>query len=192
RLLPQLRRTPGNTEREVHAPFVPRVGQRFERIDVRSRARRAEELGSELRRRRGEDLDRHAFDGHAECAARVALDHGDDRRQPLEPIEYLLWSRRRHDDREVERDVRPTSCIAGGLAVEAGRDLLDERACPVEREPALMRTLLSFERREQPLLGLRPDARDALQPSGACRLAKLVRGSHAPPPPPPPPPLPPP
>src|SRR5262249_36204238 len=148
RLLAQLGRAPGNAERDVDALFVTRVRKRLERVDVRARARRADELGAGPRGLGDDDLDRHAFDGDAEPAVRVRRAAAADRLQLVDAIERLLWSRRRHDHREAERDGRPPSCVAGRLAADARGDLLDERARPVEGEPALLRTLLTVERRE--------------------------------------------
>ena len=68
RLLAQLRWTPREAERAVHA-LVRRLGQRLERLDVAGRAGRAQERSPEALRLGDDELDRHAFDRDPHGAA---------------------------------------------------------------------------------------------------------------------------
>ena len=78
RLLAQLRRTPRETERAVDRLLVGCVWERLERLDVRARAGRAHERGPVALRRGGDELDRHALDGHPQRPPLALLDDSDD------------------------------------------------------------------------------------------------------------------
>ena len=71
----------GTPSARVDRRLVGRVRQRLERRDVRGRARRPQQRGPEPLGLGGDELDRHALDGHADRAPLGLLDHRDDLRQ---------------------------------------------------------------------------------------------------------------
>ena len=76
------------------------------------------------------------------------------------------------DDREVERGIRPAARITCNLAAQRRRDLLEQRARPVQGHPFCGCGLPSrSSAAEQPLLRLRPDPGHRRQP--ACAAASL-------------------
>ena len=114
-------------------PRPRRSGSGSSALHERVRAGRAEELRPEARRRRRDDLDRHAVDGDADGAVVLPLDHRDDLGQRREPVEHGVRSVGRHDDREPLRRVAPAARVAGDLAAERVRDRACERPGAVER-----------------------------------------------------------
>ena len=74
-----------------------------------------------------------SFDGDADRAPLLALDHGNDQRQLLEPLQDRCWALRGADDREVEGRVPPATRISGRLSAERLGDRLDQRARMVEQ-----------------------------------------------------------
>ena len=102
RPLPQLGRAPWHAECRVHPLFAGTGGEVAERVDVRGRPGRAQQLRAEARRLGDDELDGDALDRDSHRAARRALEHRDDRRQPLERIEHGLRLGCRAHDGEVE------------------------------------------------------------------------------------------
>ena len=123
RRLAQLGRAPGEAERARRPPASSGAsGQRLERRDVRRRAGRAHQRGAEALGRGGDELDRHALDGHADRAPLVLLDHRDDLRQRGEAREHGRRIGRGADHGELLARVAPAAHVAGRLAVERGGD----------------------------------------------------------------------
>ena len=85
RALPQLRRAERDATRLVDAFLVGRVGKRLERFDVLLRSGCADELRAEALRRSGDEQDRHALDGDADCPPLAPVDDRHDLRQLFEP-----------------------------------------------------------------------------------------------------------
>ena len=94
-----------------------RVRERLERRDVGGRARRAQQRGAGPRRLRGDELDRHALDRHADRAALLPLDHRHDLRQRGEALEQRRRVRGA-DHREPLARVAPAPRVARRLAAE--------------------------------------------------------------------------
>ena len=180
--LAQLGRANGQAERREDLLLVGASGSGSERRDVLGRAGRAQELGAEALRRRGDDLDRVALGRDADRAPRVPLEHA---RRPAA-------ARRRRVPQlslgtttaKSRREVAPAARVAGRLAAERGCELADERPGAVQQQPAA-----AAGRRRLPRAPSRicaavfgPTPRHALQPAGRRRLAQLVerRGRRAP------------
>ena len=177
RLLPQFRRTPGNPELCVQGLLVRRGRQFAQACDVCVRSRCNHQLGAKTCRLRDHQLDRHAFDRHADRAPFAALEHRDDRGERLERVEHRLGPRSRGDDREVERNVGPAAWIARNLAADPGRDLLEQCARPIQSHPLRgLRFPLALECGQQALFRLRSDPRDRRQPPRPRRHAELLGG----------------
>ena len=176
RLLAQLGRAPRNAERRVQRRFVGGVGQRAEPFDVRAVTGRNDELRAEALRFGDDQLDRHALDRDAGRPTLRAVEHGHDRRQRLERGEHGLRVRGRAHDGEVEREIRPAAGIAGELAADSGRDLLQQSSRAVQRHSlARLRSSFALERCEQTLFRLRADAGNGGEPARARSLAELRR-----------------
>ncbi len=107
------------------------------------------------------------------------LDHGHDRGKALEPLQDGAGLVRRDDDREVERDVRPATRVAGHLAAERRCDLLGHGAGAVEREALPGRRRVAVQALEDLPLRVRADPRNLLQAPLAGRGAELLDGPHA-------------
>jgi hypothetical protein len=137
RRLPQLGRTPRNSECCVDGLLVGSSPKLAETFDVRVRACGDQQLGAESRGLGGDQLDGHAFDRHSDSPALLTLEHRHDRRKSLERFEHRSRVRRGADDGEVERGIRPAARITGHLAAERRRDLLEEGARPVQRQAFL-------------------------------------------------------
>ena len=76
----------------------------------------------------GDQLDRHALDGHADARPLALLDDRDDLRQLGEAREHRRGIGRRADDREPLAGVAPAARVAGRLAAERVRDAGDQLA----------------------------------------------------------------
>ena len=176
--LAQLGRDERQAERGEDALLVGRVGQRLVRGDPLGRAGRADELGAQARRLGDDQLDRHALDRHAERAPVAALDDRHDLRQGLEPLQHRPVAR--DDDGEPLRRVAPAARVARRDPAERLGDRLDERPAAVQQQRSRCCGLwLSRQRRAQLALGLGPDPRHLLQPSGLGRLAQLRERADA-------------
>ena len=161
RRLAQLGRAPRHAERGVDGRLVGRVRQRLERRDVGGRARRAHAARCRTRSGRGGDeLDRHALDGHAERPPLAPLDHRDDLRQRREALQQRAGSRPAQTTASRSHESRQRRGSPAGSPPSAAAIAADELAGARQREPARRPRLgLARERLEQLRLGLRPDAR---------------------------------
>ena len=176
--LAQLGRDEWQAERREDAFLVGRVRQRLVRGHPLGRAGRADELRSQAVGLGDDQLDRDALDRHAQHPPVAALDHGDNLRQRLEPLQHRRVAR--NDDGESLRRVAPAAWVARGNAAERLGDRLDERAAAVQQQRTRGRRLwLSRQRRTQLALRLRPDPRHLLQPSRVSCLAQLRKRAHA-------------
>ena len=155
------------------------VGQRLQRRDVRLGAGRPHELGPELLRLGHDQLDRDALDRDADRAPLRPLDHRDDLRQRLEAVERRAGLSGAHDREHLVR-VAPAPRVARDLSTErlgdavAQSERLVEKHAPPRTGPIRLR-----QRGQQLRLRLRPDSRDALQPSRGSGLAELVHRPHS-------------
>src|SRR5256885_7616996 len=126
---------------------------------VRLRTGCDDQFGAEARRLCDHDLDGDALDGDPDRAAFASLDDGDDRRKRLERSEHRAGTSRRSHDSEVERNVGPTAGIAGNLAADPGRDLLEQGARSIQDHPFYrLRLAFALQRGEESLFRLRPDS----------------------------------
>jgi hypothetical protein len=89
RRLAQLRRNPRQPERRVRLFLGRRARQLAERRDVGRRAGRAQQRRPERRRLRDDDLDGNPLDRDRDGAIALTLDHGDERRRRVEPLQRV-------------------------------------------------------------------------------------------------------
>ena len=125
------------------------------------------------------ELDRDAFNRHAERAPCITLEHRNDCGERLERVEQGLGLRGRADDGEVERRIRPAAWITCHLAAEYRCDLLEQGTRPVQQHASALRAALLLERVQHSPLRLRADAGNGGQASFTCRCTELVRGRDA-------------
>ena len=107
-----------------------------------------------------------------------ALDDRDDRPELLERVQDGLGRLRGDDDSQLEGRVGPAARVARDRAAQPRGDVLDQRPCPVDRQPACGSAWLGGKPVEEARLGHRADAAHRAQPAGERSGPQLIGRVH--------------
>jgi hypothetical protein len=177
-LLAELGRQERQTERGIDALLVRGDRQLPERCEVLRAPRRVEQRRPQFARRRDDELDRYAVDGHAERACRVTLGDRHDLGQLAEPRDGALGVVAGHDHGEPVREVAPSPRVSGRVAAEALRDRLGELEGAIQGQPAARLEPRALERGQDLGFGRRADPGDLPETAAGGRVAQLVGVRH--------------